>query len=130
MGTAPTHQQQNKGLDDKQINLGVVQPGERPSIFGDALRRLANQAKYMHADMGRYWYSMSASLNRTAADRASQLEEALVLVTIDKELNKYINGIGDRGHFDAIQVAPASSADVPDEAGGVAGCGAGGGASP
>ena len=119
MGTAPTHQQQNKGLDDKQINLGVVQPGERPSIFGDALRRLTNQAKFMHADLGRYWYSMSASLNRIAADRAGQLEEALVLMTIDKELNKYINGIGDRGHFDAVQVAPGSSADVPDEAGGV-----------
>lgn len=119
MGTAPTHQQQNRGLDDKQINLGVVQPGERPSIFGDALRRLTNQAKFMHADLGRYWYSMSASLNRVAADRAGQLEEALVLVTIDKELNKYINGIGDRGNFDAVQVAPGSSADVPDEAGGV-----------
>ncbi|MDX0174507.1 DUF499 domain-containing protein [Sinorhizobium meliloti] len=119
MGTAPTHQQQNKGLDDKQINLGVVQPGERPSIFGDALRRLTNQAKFMHADLGRYWYSMSASLNRIAADRAGQLEEALVLMTIDKELNKYINSIGDRGHFDAVQVAPGSSADVPDEAGGV-----------
>ncbi|MFN9903507.1 MAG: hypothetical protein ACK55Z_32985, partial [bacterium] len=27
IGTAPTHGQENKGLDDKQINLGVVQPG-------------------------------------------------------------------------------------------------------
>lgn len=119
MGSAPTHAQKNKGLDDKQINLGVVQPGERPAIFGDALRRLTNQAKYMHSDLGRYWYSMSPSLNRLAADKAAQIEEALVLVTIDQELNKYINGIGDRGHFDAIQVAPSSSADVPDEAGGV-----------
>lgn len=96
MGTAPTHQQQNTGLDDKQINLGVVQPGERPAIFGDALRRLTNQAKFMHADLGRYWYSMSASLNRIAADRAAQLESALVLMTIDNELTKYINGIADR----------------------------------
>lgn len=119
MGTAPTHQQQNTGLDDKQINLGVVQPGERPAIFGDALRRLTNQAKFMHADLGRYWYSMSASLNRIAADRAAQLESALVLMTIDSELTKYINSIADRGHFDAVQVAPASSAEVPDEAGGV-----------
>lgn len=119
MGTAPTHQQQNTGLDDKQINLGVVQPGERPAIFGDALRRLTNQAKFMHADMGRYWYSMSASLNRIAADRAAQLESALVLMTIDNELTKYINGIADRGHFDAVQVAPSTSAEVPDEAGGV-----------
>ncbi len=119
MGTAPTHQQQNTGLDDKQINLGVVQPGERPAIFGDALRRLTNQAKFMHADLGRYWYSMSASLNRIAADRAAQLESALVLMTIDNELTKYINGIADRGHFDAVQVAPSTSAEVPDEAGGV-----------
>jgi predicted AAA+ superfamily ATPase len=119
MGTAPTHQQQNTGLDDKQINLGVVQPGERPSIFGDALRRLTNQAKFMHADLGRYWYSMSASLNRVAADRAAQIEDALVAVTVDRELTKYVNGLADRGHFDAVQVAPASSAEVPDETGGV-----------
>ncbi len=119
MGTAPTAQQQNTGLDDKQINLGVVQPGERPAIFGDALRRLTNQAKFMHADLGRYWYSMSASLNRIAADRAAHVEAALVDVTIDAELGKYVNGLGDRGLFDAVQVAPASSAEVPDEAGGV-----------
>ncbi|EYD70734.1 DUF499 domain-containing protein [Limimaricola hongkongensis] len=119
MGTAPLHSQENKGLDDKQINLGVVQPGEKIAIFGDALRRLTNQAKFMHGDLGRYWYSMSASLNRVAADRAGQLEDALVLVEIDKALSTYINGIADRGNFDAVQVAPDSSAAVPDEAGGV-----------
>lgn len=119
MGTAPTHGQENRGLDDRQINLGVVQPGERPAIFGDALRRLTNQARFMHSEHGRYWYSMSASLNRVAADRAGQIEEALVLVEIDKALAGYINGLADRGHFDAVQVAPGSSSDVPDEPGGV-----------
>ncbi len=119
MGTAPTHQQENRGLDDRQINLGVVQPGEKPAVFGDALRRLGNQARFLHSDMGRYWYSMSASLNRLAADRAQQIEEALVRMGIDKALAAYINGLGARGHFGAIQVAPGSSADVPDEAGGV-----------
>jgi predicted AAA+ superfamily ATPase len=119
MGTAPVYQQDNKGMDERQINLGVVQPGERPAIFADALRRLANNARYMHGDLGRYWFSMAASLNRLAADRAGQLEEALVLLEIDKALAAYVNGIGDRGFFDTIQVAPGSSADVPDEAGGV-----------
>lgn len=119
MGTAPTYQQDNKGLDDRQINLGVVQPGERPAIFSDALRRLANNARFMHGDLGRYWYSMSASLNRLAADRAGQIEEPLVLLEIDKSLATYINGLGDRGHFDTVQVSPSSSADVPDEPGGV-----------
>lgn len=119
MATAPTHGQENTGLDDKQINLGVVQPGERPAIFGDALRRLTNQAKFMHSDHGRYWYSMSASLNRVAADRAGQLEEALVLSEIDKALTTYINGIADRGHFETVQIAPGTSSEVPDEPGGV-----------
>ena len=119
MGTAPTHGQENRGLDDKQINLGVVQPGERPAIFGDALRRLTNQAKFMHSDLGRYWYSMSASLNRIAADRAGQLDEALVVMEIDRALVIYINSLKERGHFDSVQVAPGGSTDVPDETGGV-----------
>ena len=119
MATAPSQGQENRGLDDKQINLGVVQPGERPAIFGDALRRLANQARFMHGDLGRYWYSLSPSLNRLAADRAAQCEEALVLLELDKALAAYINGLADRGHFDAVQVAPGSSAEVPDEPGGV-----------
>lgn len=119
MGTAPTHGQENKGLDDKQINLGVVQPGERPAIFGDALRRLANQAKFLHGDLGRYWYSMSASLNRLASDRGGQFEDALIHLEIDKALVAYINSLADRGQFDAIQVAPSNSSEIPDEAGGV-----------
>ena len=119
MGTAPVHNQENKGLDDKQINLGVVQPGERPAIFSDALRRLGNQARFLHTDLGRYWYSMSSSLNRLAADLAGQVEEALVVVEIDKALAAYINSQRDREHFDAVQVAPGNSGDVPDEAGGV-----------
>lgn len=119
MGTAPIYQQENKGLDDRQINLGVVQPGERPTVFGDALRRLGNRARFMHSDLGRYWYSISASLNRVAADRAEQVEEDLVLVEIDKLLVAYVNSLVDRGHFDTVQVAPGSSVDVPDEAYGV-----------
>ena len=119
MGTAPSQGQENKGLDDKQINLGVVQPGERPAIFGDALRRLANQARHMHSDLGRYWYSEQQSLNRIAADRAGQFDETLILFEIDKALTTYINGLADRGHFDAVQAAPGGSSNVPDEAGGI-----------
>ena len=119
MGSAPMSDSKNKGLDDKQINLGVVQPGEKPNIFGDALRRLANQAKFLHNDLGRYWYSTAPSLNRIATEKAGQMEEEMVLVTIDQQLAKYINSLADRGGFDGVHCAPGSSADVPDEAGGV-----------
>ena len=119
MGTAPVHQQQNRGLDIKQINRGVIQPGERPAIFRDALSHLSNKARFLHTDLSRYWYSVSASLNRLAADRAEQFEEALVLDGIDRTLVSFMNGQRDRGHFDTIQVAPKSSGDVPDESSGV-----------
>ena len=62
---------------------------------------------------------MAASLNRTAADRAGQLEQALVQVEIDKALTTYMNGLAERGHFDTVQVAPENSSEVPDEPGGV-----------
>lgn len=119
MGTAPVHAHRNQGLDDKQINLGVAQPGERPVIFGDALRRLANRAQFLHSEHGRYWYSMSASLNRLGTERAEEIEQAVIDIEIDKYLKAYINGLSDRGDFDAVQIAPGNSGEVPDEAGGV-----------
>ena len=119
LGSAPETGSNNPGLDDKQINLGVVQPGEKPATFGDALRRLSNVAKYLHGDLGRYWYSIKPGLNRLAAEKADQIEEEMVSVTIDSHLTKYINGIADRGGFDSVHCAPGSSADISDEAGGV-----------
>ena len=77
MGSAPTLDQTNKGIDDRTIKLGCVQPGESPATFGDALRRLANRATYLVEDSGQYWYALGQTIGRTAADRAQSrfLEE-------------------------------------------------------
>src|SRR5207302_925014 len=77
MGSAPTLNQTNKGIDDRSIKLGCVQPGESPATFGDALRRLATKATYLVEDHGQYWYSLGQTIGRTAADRAQSrfLEE-------------------------------------------------------
>lgn len=120
MGTSPESGVQNKGLDDRQINLGVLQPGEKPSIFGDALRRLANQAKYIHNDLGRYWYSTAPNLNRIAAEKADKIESEMVTDTINRFLTQYIKDIGrERADFDSVHCAPDSSADIVDELGGI-----------
>lgn len=119
MSTAPISGSQNTGIDNKRINLGIVQPGEKPVKFSDALNRLANTATHIHSDTGRFWYATSPSLNKMATDIAQSLDEQLVLDTIDQHLTKYINGIADRAGFDSVHCAPGSSADIPDEAGGV-----------
>lgn len=119
MATAPLEGSQNQGIDTKQVILGVCQPNERPILFDDALRRLSNQAKFLHSNMGGVWYSRSPSINRLASDRASVQEEALVALEIDKRLDAYIRSLKDKGPFGSIQVTPGGSADVPDEAEGV-----------
>lgn len=62
---------------------------------------------------------MSASLNRTAADRAAELDDATITERIDADVRAYVEGLADRGHFGSVQAVLSSSADVPDEAEGV-----------
>src|SRR5690606_1174118 len=73
MGSAPTQRAANRGIDDRQVKLGCVQPGETVATFGDAIRRLTDQATYLYVDGKRYWYSTQPTVARLADDRANQL---------------------------------------------------------
>ena len=41
LGSAPTADAAQRGIEDRRVKLGCVMPGESPAVFGDALRRLA-----------------------------------------------------------------------------------------
>ncbi len=77
MGSSPT--KQTRGIAESRINLATVQPGERASVFGDALRRMSSQLTYLYNDGIRYWYDTRATVNRTAEDRALNMDPYLVL---------------------------------------------------
>jgi hypothetical protein len=115
LGSAPTQQAANRGIDDRSIKLGCVQPGESPSTFGDALRRLTDQATYLYVDGQRYWYSLQPSVTRLAHDRAAShfsIDDA------DEEIRRRLATVtrpGQRGDFVNVHPAPRSPADVPDE---------------
>jgi predicted AAA+ superfamily ATPase len=112
MGSAPIQEAANRGVDDRRIKLGCVQPGESPATFGDALRRLANEALYLSTDGQRYWYSLQQTVTRLATDRA-----ALVRVDdIDEEIRRRLSRASrERGEFRAVHAAPNAPSDVPDE---------------
>ncbi len=112
LGSAPTLHTANKGLDDRHIKLGCAQPGESVATFGDALRRLTDQATHLYVDGRRYWYSTQQSVNRLAQDRAAQRSDDDVRQEILRRLQEEKK---QRGDFAAIHPAPGSSADVPDE---------------
>lgn len=116
LGSAPTQQAANRGVDDRTIKLGCVQPGESPATFGDALRRLTDQATYLYVDGQRYWYSLQPSVTRLAHDRAaSHFNED----DVDEEIRRRLAAAtraGQRGDFANVHPAPRTPSEVPDEA--------------
>jgi predicted AAA+ superfamily ATPase len=111
LGSAPTVRTAHRGLEDRNIKLGCVQPGESPAVFGDALRRLTDRATHLYVDGRRYWFSTQPSVTRLAQDRAIQYEDHEVW----GEITRRLRAQRDRGDFAAVHVAPSSGGDVPDE---------------
>jgi hypothetical protein len=112
LGSAPTQDATKKGLEDRQIKLGCVQPGETSGTFGDALRKLADQATYLYVDGSRYWYATQPSVNRLAEERAERYHPEDVTEEIRKRLAEEAKH---RGDFAKVHVCPAGSGDVVDE---------------
>ena len=113
LGSAPTLNTSHKGLEDRQIRLGCVQAGESIPIFGDALRRLTDQATHLYVDGRRYWYSTQPSVTRLALERAQQRSESDVIEEIKRRLQE-VKDPKQRGDFSAVYVAQPAS-EVPDE---------------
>ena len=111
MGSAPLQKAANKGIDDRRVKLGCVQPGETVATFGDALRRLTDAATYLYVDGKRYWYSTVPTVARLAEDRANQLTDH----DVDDEIQKRLRDEArTRSEFSKVHACVPSS-DVPDE---------------
>jgi predicted AAA+ superfamily ATPase len=111
MGSAPTQRAANRGIDERQVKLGCVQPGEAVATFGDAIRRLTDRATYLYVDGKRYWYSTVPTVTRLADDRASQLTDDDIEQEIQKRLREEARS---RGDFAKVHACVESS-DIPDE---------------
>jgi hypothetical protein len=112
LGSAPIQDAANKGLDDRQVKFGCVQPGETSGTFGDALRKLADQATYLYVNEGRYWYSTQPSVNRMAEERAERFHPEDVAEEIRRRL---LEEAKQRGDFSKVHPCPASYNEVVDE---------------
>jgi hypothetical protein len=89
-----------------------VQPGESSGTFGDALRKLADQATHLFVDGNRYWLSTRPSVNRIADDRGQRLDIEVVW----EELRRRLRGeTRSPGEFARVQACPAAPNDAADE---------------
>ncbi len=112
LGSAPTLKTAHQGLEDSHVKLGCVQPGETVATFGDALRRLTDQATHLYVDGKRYWYSTQPSVVRLAQDRAERMDRDLVLEEIKRRVREEQRS---RGDFTKVHPCPESTGDIPDE---------------
>ena len=114
LGSAPTADAAQRGIEDRSVKLGCVMPGESPAVFGDALRRLAGAATYLYQDGPRYWYSTQPTVTKLAEDRAEQLRRDPDKVV--QELGSRLRtDLRDAGEFSRIHPLPQSGQDVPDD---------------
>jgi len=114
LGSAPTAGAANRGVEDRRIKLGCVMPGESPSVFGDALRRLSAAATFLYQDGARYWYSTQPTVTKMADDRAEQLKSNSDGVAREVE-RRLKENLQKRGEFLRVHAHPQGSQDVPDE---------------
>ena len=113
LGSAPISAA-HRGIEDRQVKLGCVMPGETPEVFGDALRRLAAAATYLYQDGPRTWYGTQPTVTKLAEDRAEQLKRDpdKVATELDARLRADLKRNGD---FSRLHALPRSGADVPDD---------------
>jgi predicted AAA+ superfamily ATPase len=113
MGSAPTKDAANRGIDELRIKLGSVQPKETIATFSDGLNKLRQRTTYLYGDHSRYWYHTQASVNREAQDRADRLRTEEIHEEIVRRLRDLLKGTR-RGDFGGVHVDVPSS-DIPDD---------------
>ena len=96
------------GIDERQIRLGAVQPGQGVSVYNEALSRMSGDLYYLYPANGRYYFHAEENLNKVAADRREQLDPQPVNAHIVGQLK---DAIGRRAD---VIVCPRESADVPE----------------
>ena len=112
LGSAPIPAAANRGIEARRIRLGCVIPGEPPTVFGDAIRRLAGKATYLYQDGSRYWYSTQPTVTKLAENLAADYSTDQIHEEIRVRLEKDLK---DKGDFKRVHVSPSSGQDVNDD---------------
>ena len=116
LGSAPTLKAAHRGIERQHIWLGIATPGDTIGNFANALSLLSDQATYLYSEGARYWYSVSASVQKMAREHADRLKDRPE-ETWAEILNRLrVREQSVRGMFARVQAGPERSDDIPDEA--------------
>lgn len=99
------------GITGPELRLACVKPGEQISIFGDALREIAERSAHLYESEGRYWYGPRATLNKLADNRQLDVDND----TADAEIIRLLK-LDERtkGNWGRVHTAPDRASEVED----------------
>ncbi|MFI0848418.1 DUF499 domain-containing protein [Mesorhizobium sp. IMUNJ 23232] len=99
------------GITGPELRLACVKPGEQISIFGDALREIAERSAHLYETEGRYWYGPRATLNKLADNRLLDVEtdaadtEVIRLLKLDER---------SKGSWGRVHTSPDRASETED----------------
>ena len=97
-----------KGITNRQIHLGVVEPGQGVSVYNDALSRMTGNLYFLYNLDDRYYFHTQENLNKVVIDRAAEYTEEDIHGEIVSRLERAI------GRDPSVQVCPTSLSLVKD----------------
>ena len=106
LGSAPSGA--IRGVDERRIRLGAVQPGQGVSVYNEALGRMRGSLYYLYDSDGRYYFDVEENLNKVAADRRERFDTPEVDAHIVGHLSEAA------GRRSDVIVCPRDSSDVPE----------------
>lgn len=105
-------QKATRGLDIRQINLGVVMPSHGVAAYRDAVSDMDGQLYHFYrGGDNRYYFDAQENLNKVANDRAA----GLTAQSLDEEIIRRLKEFNSRNSNRAVIACPQSPAEVPDE---------------
>ncbi len=99
-----------RGIDARDINLGVVMPGEGPATYRDALSQMAGELYYLYSQDGRYYFHAEENLNKVATDRA----DAIATRELDERIKAFLEEAMHSRYRNRAILCPETPADVAD----------------
>ena len=97
-----------KGITNRQIHLGVVEPGQGVSVYNDALGRMTGNLYFLYNLNDRYYFYTQENLNKVANDREAEYTDEDIYAEIVSRLERAI------GRDPTVQVCPTSPSSVKD----------------
>lgn len=114
LGSAPSLNSANRGIEIQRVRLGAVMPGEQVAVFNDALAKLVARATYLYNEGTRYWYGTQAHVGQLARDRAEQIRLSRGDI-IELEIRERLTAMSSPRHeFTGVHVMPTAAADIAD----------------